>query len=722
MNSASATIARPFSRRDAVLLALLAMTLRLAHLFVSRGDPVFDVPMLDAEYLVNWARSIASGDLFGSPEGTAYFRTPLYPMFLAALFRLPGDDLFTARLGQVILGSATAVLLARITARRFGRLAAWGAGLLAATAWPLLHYGRELLISALAVFLVTLFLSVWDGATPSSRAGRWFLVGALAALAALAWPSLAILAPVAIAGAALESAPSLDARLRRALFVLLGFALLVVPVALRNHAKSGEWVPLASQGGLNFWIGNNPDADGMSARLPGYSSWRNEDVDAALAREFGRKVGPREQDRYFRGKAFAFLRERPADGARLFAKKIYYFLQGYEIRNDRDLDSLRAKSPILRLPLPDFGWILPLAVTGLVFGRRAGGKARFGATAAAIAVAVVLFFVCARYRLPAWPPLLVLAGAGIAAILERGPGAPSPAARAARLAFFAAIVVLARIDFLHIRRPDPSQPHFQYGNVYARVARFDDAEREYREALALSPNFGEAHFHLGALLLERGRLPEAIAELQEGVRLLPESFRAKRSLADALDAAGDVEGALALRDEIVTMSAGDPEDAHALARALGRVGRYEEAWALFSRRLAEDNAARRESDPWLLLNAGQTALKIGREKEGLELLRRAESPETTRDAALEATALYYLATRRWNEALGLLSDAILRSPENLRLVKLRAAARYTTGDATGAVEDLEHVLARDPQDEEAQSRLDEIRGRVSEPLPGETGS
>jgi tetratricopeptide (TPR) repeat protein len=472
---------------------------------------------------------------------------------------------------------------------------------------------------------------------------------------------------------------------------------------------------LASQGGINLWIGNNPQADGMSARLPGFSSWRNEDVDAALARQYGRRLRPAEQDRVFRAKALDFMLTQPLDAAKLFAKKIYFFFQGYEIRNDRDLDSLRERSAILRLPLPDFGWIAPLALAGVVFTRRRWREIMpLLATGATIALGVSLFFVCARYRMAAWPAFLPLAGAGVAGLVERG---VPPVRRAGRALLVAGLALLAGIDFLDIRDPDPSQPRFQYGNVYARVGEFGEAEREFRAALAIAPEFGEAHHHLGALFLEQGRHDEALAELREGVRLLPESFRARRSLAEALEATGRWDEAIRQRQEILELSAGDLEDVHALARALGTTGRYPEAWALFEQALAGAEASNAPEDPWLLLNAGQTALALGEESKGISLLRRAQAHGEVRDAAIEAIALYSITTRRYNDALSVLSDALLDSPDNARLIRLRAAARFTKGDATGALEDLEHLLRLDPNDADAKRRMEEIRNRVGDVSP-----
>jgi tetratricopeptide (TPR) repeat protein len=706
----------PFPRRDAILVLAIALALRIALLATTAHDPIFEVPMLDAEYLVNWAQSIAAGDLWGSPEHSAYFRTPLYPMFLAAIFQLPGNDLLLARIAQAVLGSIAAVLIASIAARRFGRVAGWSAGLLAALSWPLLHYGRELLISALLVFLVALLLWVWDRTTPQSSGKRWFGLGMLVGANALAWSSLITLAPFVMALAAWEDAPTTRRRIERAVLVAAGVLTLILPIAIRNRAVSGDWVPLASQGGINLWIGNNPEADGISARLPGFSSWRNEDVDAALAREYGHRVGPAEQDRYFRRKAFTFLREHPADAVGLFARKMYFFFQGYEIRNDRDLESLRERNAILKLPLPDFGWVAPLAIAGLFFARKRWREiAHLWGTALVVAATVAMFFVTARYRIAAWPALLPLAGAGAAGILERG---AAPTTRGVRIALVVVLVLLARIDFLNIRHPDPSQPHFQYGNVYARVQRYTDAEQEYRTALSIAPEFGEAHHHLGALYLEQNRLPEAIDELREAVRLLPNSFRARRSLAEALEAQGSIEEAIRIRRENVELTMGDHEDMHALARVLGTAKQFPESWALFERILSEkEKEGSPITDPWLLLNAGQTALVMHHESQGLDLLKRASQYEPTRQEALEATALYYLSLQRTDEAMHILSDLILQDPTNSRLIRLRAAARYTSGDATGAVEDLEHLLQMDPNDQEAKTRLAEIRGRLGTLTP-----
>jgi tetratricopeptide (TPR) repeat protein len=538
--------------------------------------------------------------------------------------------------------------------------------------------------------------SAWE--RPSGR--RWLGAGLLIGLAALARPNFLLLAPV---GALLALLASPERRPARALLVLAGALLLVAPVTVRNRIVSGEWIPLSYQAGLNLWIGNNPDADGMSATLPGFSSWRNEDVEALLARDLGRRPTPSEQDAHFRALALDYLATRPGDALAGFARKTWLFLQAYEIRNNRDLYALRERNALLRLPLPDWGWILPLALVGAVAARRRARElVPTYAYALTMAAGTILFFVCARYRLPAWPAFLVLAGAGVEALVGAGRSVP---ARAAAAVAVVALFALARVAPAGVRNPDRSQVHFQYGNVYARAERTDDAEAEYREALSLAPRFGEAHHHLGALLLREGRLREAIPELEAAVRVLPRSFRARRSLAEAYEAAGRPDLAIPVRREVVDLTAGAPVERFALATTLGMAGQYREALDIF---LELDGTALAD-DPDFLLNAGQTALALKKEALGVGWLERATRVPGAREAAYDALARYWLSLRRWDEGLRVLSEALLRVPDSPSLLRLRARARHATGDATGAIEDWSRVLELDPADDTARTELEALR-------------
>ncbi|HMB70757.1 MAG TPA: tetratricopeptide repeat protein, partial [bacterium] len=133
--------------------------------------------------------------------------------------------------------------------------------------------------------------------------------------------------------------------------------------------------------------------------------------------------------------------------------------------------------------------------------------------------------------------------------------------------------------------------------------------------------------------------------------------------------------------------------------------RYDEAWKIYDDLLAGERAG----DPFVQLNAGQTALALGLAEEGTDLLASAARASDTAVPALEALAHYELSQRRPKEAQRVLSEAILRSPDDADLHRLRALARYADGDLSGAIRDLEEVVRIDPSDEESRRRLEDFR-------------
>jgi tetratricopeptide (TPR) repeat protein len=80
----------------------------------------------------------------------------------------------------------------------------------------------------------------------------------------------------------------------------------------------------------------------------------------------------------------------------------------------------------------------------------------------------------------------------------------------------------------------PAEVSLALGSAYFRQDRFEDAEREYRAALALNPKFGEAHNNLAVVLFSTGRLDEARREADAARKA---GYRVNPSFLHDLDAA-----------------------------------------------------------------------------------------------------------------------------------------------------------------------------------------
>jgi tetratricopeptide (TPR) repeat protein len=68
------------------------------------------------------------------------------------------------------------------------------------------------------------------------------------------------------------------------------------------------------------------------------------------------------------------------------------------------------------------------------------------------------------------------------------------------------------------------------GILLYELKRYDEAEKEYREALRINTDYAEAHNNLGALLGELKRYEEAEQECKEALRINPDYAEAYGNL------------------------------------------------------------------------------------------------------------------------------------------------------------------------------------------------
>jgi SAM-dependent methyltransferase len=103
-----------------------------------------------------------------------------------------------------------------------------------------------------------------------------------------------------------------------------------------------------------------------------------------------------------------------------------------------------------------------------------------------------------------------------------------------------------------------------------------EAERGYRQIIALFPTFADGHSRLGALLMARGNATEAIGHIERALALRPDTFEALGNLAQAYTFARQPERAIGPASRALELSE-TPHTRTLFARCLGAV------------RLTEDN-------------------------------------------------------------------------------------------------------------------------------------
>ncbi len=537
---------------QAVLVVIgLAFLVRVVYVLQARGaDPLFFSPQLDALYHHQWALAIVTHQEF---INDAYFRAPLYPFFLALIYRLFGVNLFWARLIQAGLGAASCGLLFLLGRGLFNRRVGLVAGLLMAVYPLFIYFDGELLISVLLVFLILLGFFAFYFAWKKER--YWFVPGLVFGLGAIARPNVLLF----LSGLFFWFVFQYRAQFwRRALPFFFGVLVPIVPVTVRNYLKSGRVVLIAWQAGTNFYIGNNRFSDGTTAIVPGTrGSWWGgyNDVKMGAERALGKKLKGAEIDRFWFKKGLEFWRDQPWKALRLTLRKAYLWFSGYEVSNDRDLyffkrytllNFLLFKTPILKFP---FGVVLPLALAGIYLTRRRWRTLLpvyiFLFT---YALSFVPFFITARYRMPVVPFFLIFAVQGVSELVRLS---------ARRRAVPLSIAVLSFIFFnLNLagtgRIEDPAQNYFTAGLGYYERGRLDRAEDAINRALALDSATNILSLKV-TLLLEQGRIEEAERVAEAAVRLHPDEPDAYGIAGNVRAQMGDLSGAEGFFQRVVEL-------------------------------------------------------------------------------------------------------------------------------------------------------------------------
>ncbi|MFZ5476668.1 MAG: tetratricopeptide repeat protein [Myxococcota bacterium] len=567
-----------------VLLAA-ALAVRLAYVWEFRGSPLFDhlVPGMDEANYDAWAQRIAAGDVLG--EGT-FTANPLAPYVLGGLYALFGRDLLVVRVMQALAGTATCFFLYRSALHVFGRRPAIATLALAGFYGPAIFVGANLVAEGWCL----LFGSASMALLTSPGGGAWgrAAAGALLALAAMGRPNLLLLVgalPLAAEVAIAED--TVRARARRVVAWMLGAALVLGPVLARNAERGGEAVLVTAHGGVNLWIGNNPDADGFFRTPPGSELAGGQESlvtsSVAIAEEdLGRSLTPGEASRWWRDRAVAFALDQPAEWLALTLRKVGHFVNAYEPPLESNYAWALDQFATLRWGTVGYGLVCPLALAGMVL---AAGRLRELAVpfafAGIYAASVVAYFVSMRYRLPVVIALLPFAGFAVGAMVELA------AARAWRRLAVAGVVGLGGAALAHT--PIPADrvemglafQYFNLGNVALETGRPAEAQRYFEDAVRLYPERARFYNNLGLAYLRADRAASAVDAFERGIALGYRDRRIYRNLGAARLALGQNEEALEAYEHAAAVSprhAGTWFNVGTVRERLGREAEAREAY------------------------------------------------------------------------------------------------------------------------------------------------
>jgi 4-amino-4-deoxy-L-arabinose transferase-like glycosyltransferase len=358
------------------------------------------------------ARALVNGygyaDPFNGHTGPTAWCPPLYPLLIAAAFKLFG--VYSLKSAWVLLtlnsffSASTALAIYEIAARCYNRRVALWSGWI----WTLYPAAMQYAVRSIWEMSITAMLFAWvlvlalrmrgigeeDRVEDPQSTRRWLLFGACWGLIALSNSTLLLFLPVCGLWVLLGAKNKVPATMRAVLSGLL-FMAVIAPWMIRNYQVFHAVVPFRSNFGAELNMGNNEQANGMP--------WGTTISSEADVRRYT-EVGEVQYAKVRGDRAKAWIRSHPARFLVLSFKRFYFFWGSVPHPADkrRFLDLVRE----LNYCVPSITGLLGLALS---LKRRTPAAGLFAWAFALLPLTYYFVTPGARFRHPLEPLILILA-------------------------------------------------------------------------------------------------------------------------------------------------------------------------------------------------------------------------------------------------------------------------------------------------------------------------
>jgi tetratricopeptide (TPR) repeat protein len=556
-------------------------------------------------------------------------------------------------------GAATTVMLAFLIGRRVFRPSAALAGVvLFMLCGSVTFFETEMLMEWLGALLNCFALWLLVTANENSRWQRYALAGAALGLSALARASILIFAVFALGWVW----RSTGARKRSLSLAYLGaLVLMLLPAMIHNAVVSRVFLPVTSNAGVNFYIGNSRTATGRFEPIAEVDIYDDFTTQRYLERKTGRVLTPAQVSSYWVKRTLEDMRAEPARAAGLLAKKYALFFNGYEVPQIESFYIVERDFYWLRVLFVRMWPIVTLGILGLILSWRAGrNRGLLAGYVLVYGASIALFFVTGRYREQAVPMLCLFAGHALVTIPGR-----------VRSVRSGAVVVVSLLTLLVVTSPAlfADNPRLiEFGDLIHRARRlsslrsFAPALREADAAIALYPDVAE------------GYLQRAIVYKEQS---------------NDLKAMEDYERALKIDDK-------QPGAHYNLAQCMRRVRLREQAVKEYQRSV--------ELDPWMVEaynNLGITLRELGKRDDAIVQFKKAIAQEPTYRRAYNNLGACYAESGQLDRAIEVFKETTQRFPDYAQGYKNLAMAYAAQRQPAPALEAMRRYAALEPDDPQA---------------------
>ncbi|HHE46149.1 MAG TPA: tetratricopeptide repeat protein, partial [Bacteroidetes bacterium] len=498
---------------------------------------------------------------------------------------------------------------------------------------------------------------------------NFLLLGGVIGLTALARPLVLIFVPLLFLAFILDDKADW---VKRSLWLTAGVLILLIPVGIRNLAVGGEFTLTTSSAGMNFYVGNNPEATGLYWEAPFLSSvepqYEDEDYRRVASEAMERELSTGEAGQYWFNRSLDWIIHEPFSYLKLLGRKVFLFWNRAEFANNISIYYGRQVSPIIAYNPFGFWLIGPLGLAGLILLWRKRGWKRVRVPLLWIFTyfaGSVIFFVASEYRLAALPALIICA----------------------------AYLLVEIFNHLKERRMEPAMRLVALGLLFMPLSNFRTSFIYHGE----NPRMD--YFNLGNTLLKQGKNLEAVSRFQRSLAIDPYFAEGLMKLAEAYSRAGMNDKAIEIGrraglekpESIIDMI---QVQALQEAYSLMEEGKFEAALDEFNFAGLDMAQASAETTRVYQLKDARTALKEGHPDKALELFKQVNAGDDS-SGTVDPILLHNIASLYLR--MGVLDSAEHYACEALEVDSMSAPTAYLMArilNASGRWEEAERLIMR----------------------------
>jgi len=561
----------------------LALFIRLLYLNQITSTPLFHGLAVDDEKYESFALQILKGNF---THKDFIYLNALYPFFLALIYLIFGHSNLSVVLIQGIIDSISCVVIYYIASILFNKKVGIIAALTYACYGIAIFYTGILLAPTVVIFFTLLFIASLLFAQETRRTLIFFISGILFGFVVLARPNVSLFLfflPMWFF-TVLKNKVGIRKSIQGSLLLLVGFLMIISLITVRNYSIEKRFSPFSVQGGINFYTGNNPKAQGHFMSPHGISISPVEQVKTSIhhaEQESGERLTPSQSSRYWFFKGLQFIKNNPLDALNLYTKKFALFWRKEEIPLNINYSLSKTLVPIFRLPFFSFGIIAPFAILGIILFTRRKSNLLLTLFIFSYMVSVIIFFISARYRLPITPFLIIYSSYTIYHLVEM--------INAKEVKGITILGVILILIFLGMNKNFayfeivPASHYNNLGKIYCKEGLLDKAIVELRNALSNDPHFVEAHCNLGIAYLRKGLIKGAINEYKKALKINPNYAVAHYNLGNAYVKKGMLDEAIAEFKKVIALNTTFAEAYTNLGSVYAQKGMLDEAIAEFKK-------------------------------------------------------------------------------------------------------------------------------------------